>query len=93
LILGLVQWSFLPVLILNNLQSSQAAVEVSSGHSSKFAAPFKSLLGDIQQACLKQSGVTAPRPANRFSLHPMESDSRRDDQHLSFRQLRSPPSA
>jgi hypothetical protein len=93
LILGIVQWSFLPVLLQNPSQSSRAFVEVSSGHTSKFAAPFKCLLGDFQQPCLKQSSFAVSPTPVRYFLHPKESDSRRDDQFFSFRQLRSPPSA
>jgi hypothetical protein len=93
LVLGIVQWSFLPVLIQNASQSNRAVVEVSLSHSSKFAAPFKYLLGNFHQLCLKQSGLVAPPPAVSLFHLPTELPSRRDDEVLSFRQLRSPPSS
>ena len=57
LVLGIVQWSFLPVLIQNASFSGQAAVEVSPGHTSKFAASSKFLLGDFLRPCLKRSSL------------------------------------
>lgn len=93
LILGIVQWSFLPVLIQNTSQSSRAVVGASPGHSSKFAAPFKCLLGDFQQPCLKQSSFAASPAEASIFLHPEHRTSKHDDQYSTCRQLRSPPSA
>jgi|SRR5579872_3803385 len=95
LILGIVQWSFLPVLIQSASFSSRASVEVSPGHSSKFAAPFKYLSGTIDylQTCLPSARLGAPIPAVSFSRHSDEPFFRHDDQVFSHRCLRSPPSA
>jgi hypothetical protein len=95
LILGIVQWSFLPVLIQDSSFSGRTAVEVSPGHSSKFAASFKCLLGDFGdlQPCLKQTSLASPRPPVSFSHPPDVPSFQQDDQFFSYRQLRSPPSA
>ena len=95
LILGIVQWSFLPVLIESPSFSGGASVEVSPGHSSKFAAPFKYLSGTIDslQACLTSAGLGAPIPPLSFSRYSDEPCFRHDDQASPHRCLRSPPSA
>jgi hypothetical protein len=46
LILGIVQWSFLPILIQNAPGATRALLEFSPSHTSKFAAPFKAFHGD-----------------------------------------------
>src|SRR6266576_2350021 len=94
LILGMVQWSFLPILIQDSSFSGRTAVEVSPGHSSKFAASFKSLIGKFGslQTCLGKSSYAAPRPPVSFFRHPPEPSFRQDDQSP-HRPLRSPPSA
>ena len=93
LILGIVQWSFLPILIQNGPVGRAAVLEMSEGHSSKFAAPFKCLFGDGLRPCLVQSRITVRRIAFRMP-HPLESKlSGRDDLFLSFNPLRAPPSA
>src|SRR3981081_85239 len=95
LILGIVQWSFLTVLIQDSSFSSRTAVEVSPGHSSKFAASFKSLIGNFGslQTCLGKSSYAGPRPPVSFFRHPTEPSFRQHDQFFSHRPLRSPPSA
>src|SRR6266576_469501 len=94
LILGIVQWSFLPVLIQDSSFLGRTAVEVSPGHSSKFAASFKSLVGNFGslQTCLGKSSYAAPRPPVSFFRHPPEPSFRQDDQSP-HRPLRSPSSA
>jgi hypothetical protein len=92
LILGIVQWSFLPVLIQSASFSGQAAVEVSPGHTSKFAAPSKFLFGNFLQPGLKQANLAAPRAEGSFFRLPEEPSSRRSKQFFSHRQLRAPPS-
>jgi hypothetical protein len=92
LVLGIVQWSFLPVLIQNASFSGRATVEVSPGHTSKFAASSKFLLGDFLRPCLKRSGLLAPRPACSEFHQPEEVPSARSDRFSSRRQLRAPPS-
>ena len=92
LILGIVQWSFLPVLIQDSSFSGRTAVEVSPGHTSKFAAPSKFLLGNFLQPCLKQANLAALRTAVSFFYQLEEPSFTRDDQFFSHRGLRSPPS-
>jgi hypothetical protein len=95
LILGIVQWSFLPVLIQSISLSSRASIEVSPGHSSKFAAPFKCLSGtfDYLQSCLKPASLGVPLPPVSFSRQSDEPSVRHDDQVFPHRRPRSPPSA
>jgi hypothetical protein len=95
LILGIVQWSFLPVLIQSPASSGRVSIEVSPGHSSKFAAPFKCLSGSIDylQTCLKAASFGVPLPRVSFSRHSDEPSFKHDDQVFPHRRLRSPPSA
>jgi hypothetical protein len=93
LVLGIVQWSFLPILIQNGPVGSTAVLEMSAGHSSKFAAPFKCLFGDGLRPCLVQSRITVRRIATRIP-HPVETQlSGNDVFFLSYHPLRAPPSA
>src|SRR6266550_610207 len=81
LILGMVQWSFLPILIQDSSFSGRTAVEVSPRHSSKFAASFKSLIGKFGslQTCLRKSSYAVPRPPVSFFRHRPEPSFRQDD--------------
>jgi hypothetical protein len=92
LILGIVQWSFLPVLIQSPSFSGRVSVEVSPGHSSKFAAPSKFLLGNFIQPCFQQAGLDVPRPVS-FSRQSEEPAFTPSDQFIPHRQPRSPSSA
>jgi hypothetical protein len=93
LVLGIVQWSFLPILIQNGPVGSAAVLEMSSGHASKFAAPFKCLFSDGLRPCLVHSRITVRRAASRIP-HPLEAPiSGKDDFFLSYHPLRAPPSA
>src|ERR1700681_2152585 len=67
LVLGIVQWSFLPILIQCAPLPVRELLEVSGGHTSKFAAPFKCLIGDSLKICLLQSRVSVPTIASTFS--------------------------
>ena len=60
LVLGIVQWSFLPLLIQNGPSTGAPLLEFSAGHTSKFAAPYKTLFGDGLNPCLVQAGITGP---------------------------------
>jgi hypothetical protein len=93
LVLGIVQWSFLPILIQNGPVGSAAVLEMSSGHSSKFAAPFKALFGDGLNPCLVQSRITVRRVVSRIPHLPEALISGKDDFFLSYHPLRAPPSA
>ena len=93
LVLGIVQWSFLPILIQNGPVGSTAVLEMSAGHSSKFAAPFKCLFGDGLRPYPIQSRITVRMIATRI-LHPLETQlSGKDVYFLSYHPLRAPPSA
>ncbi len=93
LVLGIVQWSFLPILIQNGPVGSTAVLELSAGHTSKFAAPFKCLFGDGLNPCLVQSRITVRRIASRIVRLPEAPISGQDDFSLTHRPLRAPPSA
>jgi hypothetical protein len=92
LVLGIIQWSFLPILIQNVPVASAAVLEMSAGHSSKFAAPFKCLSGDGLRPCLAQSRITVRRIAFRIPHSPENQISGKDDFFLSYHPLRAPPS-
>jgi len=82
LILGIVQWSFLPVLMQGISLPSRVSIEVSAGHSSKFAAPFKYLSGTIDylQSCLKPASLGVSLPPVSFSRRSGEPFFSHDDQ-------------
>ena len=93
LVLGIVQWSFLPVLIQNGPNTAGVALEFSASHTSKFAAPFKALHGDGWVPCLVQTRINLKRPAFtnvRLADAPITSQC---DFSLTHRPLRAPPSA
>jgi hypothetical protein len=92
LVFGIIQWSFLPILIQNGPVASPAALEMSAGHSSKFAAPFKCLFGDGLMPCLAQSRITVRRAATRITHPPEAQSSGHDAFFLSYHPLRAPPS-
>ena len=85
LILGIVQWSFLPVLIQNPSFSGRVAVDVSPGHTSKFAAPSKFLLGNVLRPCLTQANVAVVQASGCFFYEPEESSFTRDDRFFPHR--------
>lgn len=93
LVLGIIQWSFLPILIQNGPVSSRAVLELSAGHSSKFAAPFKCLFGDDFGPRAVQSRINVRRIASRIVRLPENPISGPDDISLSQPPLRAPPSA
>jgi hypothetical protein len=92
LILGIVQWSFLPVLIQSASFSGGATVEALPGHTSKFAAPSKFMFGNFLRPCVKQSSLAAPRTTCNVFNQAEEPPSARSDRFSSRRQLRAPPS-
>ena len=93
LLLGIVQWSFLPILIQNGPGTSAGVLGVSASHTSKFAAPFKCLFGDGLNPCLVQTRITVRRIASRIVRLPDAPISGQDDFSLTHRPLRAPPSA
>ena len=93
LVLGIVQWSFLPILIQNGAVACSAVLEMSAGHSSKFAAPFKCLFSDGSRPCLVRSRITVRRTVSRIPHPPEAPISGKDDFFLSYHPLRAPPSA
>lgn len=93
LVLGIVQWSFLPILIQNGPVGSTVVLEMSAGHSSKFAAPFKGLFGDGPKPCPVQSRIAAQRISSRIPHAPEAPIPSKDVFLLSYHPLRAPPSA
>lgn len=92
LVMGIVQWSFLPILIQNG-QVGGVSLEMSAGHSSKFAAPFKFLFGDGLQPCVVQARITVRRETSTISIISEVPTYRSDDLFLSANHLRAPPTA
>jgi hypothetical protein len=92
LVLGIIQWSFLPILIQNGPVGSSAILEMSAGHSSKFAAPFKCLFGDGLRPCVPQSRMMVRRVAFRIVVTPEAQIFGQDVFFLSYHPLRAPPS-
>jgi hypothetical protein len=92
LVLGIVQWSFLPVLIQSASFPGRATVEMSPGHTSKFAAPSKLSFGNFLRPCLKQSSLATPQTTCNFFHQAEEPPFARSDRFSSRRQLRAPPS-
>src|SRR5579863_2034926 len=93
LVLGIVQWSFLPILIQDGPSASAAVLELSASHSSKFAAPFKCLFVNGLNPCIVQSRITMRRMASRIVRLPDAPASGQNDFSLTHRPLRAPPSA
>jgi hypothetical protein len=93
LILGIVQWSFLPILIQSAPLPGKAVLEVSTSHTSKFAAPFKCFSGDSLKPCLSRARISTPRITPSFFHRSEEPAPDRDVLFFSHRQLRAPPSA
>ena len=93
LVLGIVQWSFLPILIQNGPGESTAVLEMSAGHLSKFVAPFKCLFSDGPKPCLAQSRVAARRITSRIPQPPEAPVPGSDNFFLTYHPLRAPPSA
>lgn len=93
LVLGIVQWSFLPVLNQNGPGTAGTVLEFSASHTSKFAAPFKALHGDGWIPCLVQTRINIQRAAFtnvRLADAPATSQC---DFALTHRPFRAPPSA
>jgi len=92
LFLGLVQWSFLPLLIDSGVPASSAALTMAMGHSSKFAAPYKHwAVKSLSENVLQPIGAV-PVFTARLSQRVEEPVSSRDDHSLTPTQLRAPPS-
>ncbi len=91
LVLGIVQWSFLPLLVQSTPLSGRAILEVSGNHTSKFAAPFKYLFGDSLNLFLARTSVSIFRITPTLVRQLQKSTSERDDFFFSHRQFRAPP--
>jgi hypothetical protein len=92
LVLGIVQWSFLPILIQNGPVGG-ASLEMSARHSSKFAAPFKFLFGDGLQPCVVRTRTTPRRVTSGICLVAEVPVHRSEELFFSSHQLRAPPTA
>lgn len=93
LVLGIVQWSFLPILVQCAPLPGKILLEDSSSHTSKFAAPFKCLFGDALEPCIPPSGISGPRITLNFFHRTEEPTPDWQDMFLSQRQMRAPPTA
>ena len=93
LFLGIVQWSFLPILIQNGPVGNAAVLEITAGHSAKFAAPFKGLFSEGLNPCLAPTRITVWRLVSGIVRLPDAPVSGQDDFSLTHRFLRAPPSA
>jgi len=92
LVFGLVQWSFLPVLIQTDFQTGNPVLSIQSYHTAKFAAPFKYIFGDSSQATVATARFELPSPVQAFApimetLTPVFSEG-----SVTQRQSRAPPS-
>jgi hypothetical protein len=93
LVFGLVQWSFLPVLIQTDFLQGNPSVEAQDLHTAKFAAPFKSIFADNAQSFLNITRVDVPPPP-QVTIHFQQSAlAIEQNQFSTQRQLRSPPSS
>lgn len=92
LFLGIVQWSFLPLLVQGAPPPGRTLLEDSSCHTSKFAAPFKCLFGDY---CLKPGlpafSISSLSVNSPFFHLAEEPPANWQDVLVSDRQLRAPP--
>jgi hypothetical protein len=93
LILGIIQWSFLPILIQNGQAGGASVLEMSAGHSSKFAAPFKCLFSETLRPCPVRSRTIVPRIAIGRTQPTETPLFGKDEFYLSYHPLRAPPSA
>ncbi len=92
LVLGIVQWSFLPILIQNGPVGGPS-LEMSASHSSKFAAPFKFLFSDGLQPCIVLSRITVRKITSVIFIVTEDPAYRSEDLYFSSHQLRAPPTA
>jgi len=93
LFLGIVQWSFLPILIQNGPVGNAGLLEMTAGHSAKFAAPFKGLFSEGLNPGLVPTRTTVRRLVSRVVRLPEAPVSGWNDFSLTHRPLRAPPSA
>ena len=89
---GIVQWSFLPVLIQCPSFGGARDLDASSYHTSKFAAPYKFLTVDSLQPCVLQTGTGEPEIVARSFHRPADPPYLQSSRCSSELQLRSPPS-
>jgi len=92
LVMGLAQWSFLPLLLDSGPSASTVVQLVSAGHTSKFAAPFKCWFGDRLNPCRLQDAVAVPIVTTCFFCRLEEPPSSWDERFPAHRQFRAPPS-
>lgn len=93
LFLGLVQWSFLPLLVDGQSDSPVAVLTIGGGHTAKFAAPFKFPFGDSSSTCLPEVRQTVPVIIASIAPRIEESSPLRENIFYSDRLFRAPPSA
>jgi hypothetical protein len=93
LFLGIVQWSFLPLLVQGAPPPGRTLLEDSSSHTSKFAAPFKCLFGDSLEPNVSLLRISAPALTLTFFQRMEEPIPSWQDLFSSRRQHRAPPTA
>jgi hypothetical protein len=93
LFLGLVQWSFLPLLVDGRTALSGAVLTVTGGHTAKFAAPFKCPFSDSSSTCLPEARQITLVLIVNLVQQVQDSPAHRDNIFHSDRLFRAPPSA
>ena len=93
LFLGIVQWSFLPLLVDGRAALSGAVLTITGGHTAKFAALFKCPFSDSSSSCLLDA-TQIPLVIISNLLHQVQDSlAHRDNIFRSDRLFRAPPSA
>ena len=92
LVVGITQWSILPVLTQTPSVAGTCLLDSSAWHTSKFAAPYKFFGGDSSQLFVVEKGMGAPEVAYGLFFHPAATPFLQSAQFSSERQQRSPPS-
>jgi hypothetical protein len=91
LVLGIVQWSFLPLLVQGAPPPGRTLLEDSNSHTSKFAASFKYLFGDSLKPYFPLSRTFELGMTSNFFQRTEEPIPSWQDLFFSRRQLRAPP--
>lgn len=93
LVLGIVQWSCIPILVESGLSTGTSVVSMSAGQVSKSAAPLKCLFGGGPLPMVLHSGIALRIAASRAARLPDPPVSDHDVYSLAERPLRAPPLA
>jgi len=91
LVVGIVQWSLLPLLVQPASLTGNATVQLSAGHASRSASAFKAFLAIPLNPFSATYGRFVPRVVESYLAISPALTIHRDDNVLSLRQFRSPP--